>query len=311
MSIAKTFAALFVVLLLVKCDQGYPIAPTLCDELCAAEHRLPCDGDLDPASCVAQCEADRQSDPGVLQAGSPARCDRARTDLLACVRTLPDVAFSCTGGIKERGAGPCLEAAQFHLAICRARKTTTWEDLCSSWARRCTDQFGTLDGGDSWGVKYRSCLEPYRYARGCPGEQNAFVECLLGRELSCDRIPTLDEGCQAERMAIDTCDPRRMGACLLWATECTTRAKDAGSDATTSNPADPSPYSATACMMDRPLDVRPRCLREREALYDCFSVSWYESHILRCDVTPVHATECAWERMKLEACAMSSDAGAN
>ena len=310
MSILRTLAALSAFLLLPKCDSGYPIAPTLCDDLCAAQDRIHCENDLDPATCVARCEGERQTDSDQPFVGESTRCDYSRSELLACVRALPDSVFSCVNGTKRLPASACADA-ELHLAICRAQDTRTWEDLCWSWARRC-DRMGGGDGGATQDAMYRACLAPYRYARGCSGEQRGFVECLLGRELSCETIPSLEEsGCQAERSAIDACDPRMNSICLLWAFECTARAADAGTDVAGADPADPSRHSVLACLTDRVPDVRPRCIREREGLYNCLSESWYEDHVVRCDVTPARGRECAWERGKLEACVMSSDAGVN
>ena len=38
------------------CQDGYPIAPTVCDEWCDQTRRLDC-GSYDPAACVVACEA--------------------------------------------------------------------------------------------------------------------------------------------------------------------------------------------------------------------------------------------------------------
>src|SRR5689334_13211587 len=68
------------------CDQGYSIAPSLCDDWCAAEYRISCERDLDPAECVAYCEELRRKE--FDDSTSAGLCDDSRREIVACVKAL-------------------------------------------------------------------------------------------------------------------------------------------------------------------------------------------------------------------------------
>jgi hypothetical protein len=297
--LALMLAAGSAFLFLPRCDQGYPIAATLCDEWCAAENRIRCANEVDPAQCVSQCEDMR------LFNGRPeqTKCDPARHELVECIKALPDSAFVCDAdGVLRRRQGTCLEPAR-QLSICQSRDSTTWEELCSTWARVCD----SIDGGDSWPALYEACTEPYRYAQNsCSLERGTFLDCLSGTTPQCDRTPARDLGfCRTERAALDACDPRFTSICNLWLFECR-----GVSDASTDG-GSPEEYllAVRACLMSRPIDVGPRCFTLREDLYDCLTGPWYDDHVVRCDITPARAPECATERARFESCAMSSSDG--
>lgn len=292
-------AAASIFLALPKCDSTYPVAPTLCDEWCAAANRLHCSDDVDPLQCVLDCEQLRRLDSGEWM-GPPGRCDSPRFELLQCVRALPDSAFSCVEGRTRRDMSTCVEPT-LHLTLCASRDTATWEDLCSGWARRCATQTGGDSDPDRWPSFYRKCTDPYHYVRGdCQEMQRSFIVCLQGRELSCDTIPSRNNDvCSVERRALDLCDPRLAMVCGRWAHECFL-------------PGDGGPPTADLtqarllCRNSWVPPVSERCRDRREDLYDCFTGPWYDDHVLRCDDTPVRAPECEAERVRLEACAESS-----
>jgi hypothetical protein len=80
---AKSTIATLACLLFGACQGDYPLAPSLCDDLCHAEDNVRCGDWLsDPAECVVQCE--------VLHQSSGHACDAEIRELLACLNALPD-----------------------------------------------------------------------------------------------------------------------------------------------------------------------------------------------------------------------------
>jgi hypothetical protein len=291
------FAAAPLLLALPRCDSTYPVAATLCDQWCAAENRLQCGDNADPLRCVLDCEQWRRTDSGEWR-GVAGRCDGPRHELLQCIQALPDAAFSCREGRTHRDESTCIEATLL-LTLCASRDTTTWEDLCSDWARTCANRSGGA-GPDPWSSLYRKCTDPYHYAPGlCTIEQREFIGCLRNRELPCDSIPSRTTVvCRAERSALDACDPRLSLVCTRWARECLVPG-DGG-------PPSADPVQAAMTCRTTAIVAEERCRDRREDLYDCLTGPWYDDHVLRCDDTPIRAPECEVERVRLEACAMSS-----
>jgi hypothetical protein len=296
--LSLTIAAGSLFLLLLKCDRGYPIAPTVCDALCAAENRIRCDAEVDPVHCVSQCESERELD-GV---GVREECDPARRDLAECVDALPDSDFSCEPGSLSvhRRQGTCL-GQTLRLALCQSRDVTTWEDLRSSWAQGCGVPDNGIDGGASRRTLYEACTWPYHYAAGsCVAEQRSFVGCLLRGKLQCDTLPPrVIDTCHAERALLDTCEPRFRGTCHRWLFTC------GRVDGAAVDPA----LALQNCLTLRPIDVGPRCFAEREDFNDCLTAAWSSDLDSRCVASPLDAPVCATHRARLEACAMSPNDG--
>lgn len=68
--------------LLAACQGEYPIAPTLCDELCHAQDNVKCGSWLEnPAECVLQCEAVRVT--------NGPDCDQLTALVVSCLQALP------------------------------------------------------------------------------------------------------------------------------------------------------------------------------------------------------------------------------
>ena len=64
------------------CQGEYPIAPTVCDELCHASDNITCGSWLEnPVDCVLQCEAQR--------APTAPDCDAQVWRVISCLRALP------------------------------------------------------------------------------------------------------------------------------------------------------------------------------------------------------------------------------
>jgi hypothetical protein len=75
------------------CQGGYPIAPTLCDDLCDAQDRVSCMYYLqDPAECVVSCESSYET--------SNHECDPALRAFIECLRHTPPGTNYC-------GTQPC------------------------------------------------------------------------------------------------------------------------------------------------------------------------------------------------------------
>jgi hypothetical protein len=296
--LSLTIAAGSLFLLLLKCGRGYPIAPTVCDALCAAENRIRCDAEVDPVLCVSQCESARELDA----AGVPGGCDPARRDLAECVEALPDSDFSCEPGSLSvhRRQGTCL-GQTLQLALCQSRDLTTWEDLCSKWAHGCSVPENGIDGGASRRTLYAACTSPYHYAASsCAAEQRSFVGCLLQGKLQCDTLPSrVIDVCHAERALLDGCEPRFTGTCYRWLFTC--GGVDGG--------AEDRALAVQNCLRLRPIDVGPRCFVEREDFNDCLTAAWSREFTSRCVASPLDAPECAPQRALFEACAMSPNDG--
>ena len=69
------------------CQDGYPIAPTQCDEWCEASHGLACVR-YDPAGCVFTCRE---------RGGDAPECAGEFAPVLACLRDVPKRPVACEG----------------------------------------------------------------------------------------------------------------------------------------------------------------------------------------------------------------------
>ena len=95
-------------LVLGACQNDYPLEPTPCDDFCFATERVSC-GFNDPASCVAECEAQKTASPAP-------ECQQAWQSMLDCYRALPDEALCpWTSGAREFYQTPCsAESAAYY-----------------------------------------------------------------------------------------------------------------------------------------------------------------------------------------------------
>jgi hypothetical protein len=67
------------------CQNGYPIAPTLCDEWCDQTQQISCET-YDPAGCVASCEKTGISSPA---------CASFVQQTLNCLHDHPNETYDC------------------------------------------------------------------------------------------------------------------------------------------------------------------------------------------------------------------------
>ena len=90
--------ALCAAVVFVGCQDGYPIAPTLCDRWCEVKKDQQC-GYYHPAECVVACE----------QAQGYAACEGAFAMWVTCLEALPRSALSCNqyGIYNPNDVTPC------------------------------------------------------------------------------------------------------------------------------------------------------------------------------------------------------------
>ena len=84
----------------ISCQDGYPIAPTLCDEWCEETRHVSCFNE-DPAACVASCEKSG------LTHGA---CRDLTTKTVQCLRENPEPKLDCQ--TQYVALGPCADAQE-------------------------------------------------------------------------------------------------------------------------------------------------------------------------------------------------------
>lgn len=84
----------------VGCQDGYPIAPTLCDEWCEETRHVSCFNE-DPAACVASCEKSG------LTRGA---CRALTAETVQCLRENPEPTLDCQ--TQYTALGPCAETQE-------------------------------------------------------------------------------------------------------------------------------------------------------------------------------------------------------
>jgi len=109
-SIRSALLALLATLALGACQNGYPIAPTACDEWCHDTIGRDCQTE-NPAECVAACEYSGISAP---------ECRSEYETALACWRTATsNVCFGETApcGNEQQALSQCGAAARLNLGL--------------------------------------------------------------------------------------------------------------------------------------------------------------------------------------------------
>jgi hypothetical protein len=277
---ATTLGVGMAFLLALNCENGYPIAPTLCDRVCEGEQRLHCDGE-DPIACIDSCEVARNP-----------RCEARLTALTRCINALPLSAFECQSGSTRRQFGTCNLEAQL-LQTCSLEDTSGWRSVCDDWATKCIsgDVTGAPDAGSSPWELYLSCVNRYQRADNfCRAELQGFVECLDLHEMSCETNPADRDVCQTERAALEKCDAPLKQMCEQWRFTCLQIG------------APPDEVSEERCLQSRPVDTGLRCAQERSALYKCAENEspWLRD---RCRAPPLAHSICADEHFAFDTCA--------
>lgn len=294
-----TLAAALLSLLLPSCDRGYPIEPTLCDRQCAAENRIHCENEIEPALCISECEKRRALDSRNAS-DIAGRCDGPRSAFVECLEALPDSDFTCVGGSVIRRHGTCLDPA-IGVSFCQTRTEMTWEGLCSNWARGCADS------ANAWSDLNRECSSSNWTNSICSDEQRSLLHCLRDSRLRCDTKPSRQmDLCTAERAAVERCDPRFQQLCMSWGSTWSRCNDPVDAGIGRAGQGDPK---SDACWMSRPPDLGPRCLHQREDLYECLVIAWSVDFNRPCPRSLWETPGCESQRARFEACAMASDDG--
>ena len=151
----------------VACDNGYPLAPSPCDDFCLALQRADCAEDW-PDDCVRQCEFNQ----------SPERhpdCAAEFETLLACYQALDDDAFTCIDEQSEARGGFC-EEERFKQQACVYPILFREVYLCEVRAERCPDFDRYLC------LSVRAEVPP-----ACEEEGIRYLDCEIADETACSR----------------------------------------------------------------------------------------------------------------------------
>jgi len=167
---ALTPAALACGLALARCQPGYPLEPTACDDWCFATQRAGCDEDY-PEGCVSDCEA------SAVGRRVP-RCEPPWLALIDCYRQARDADFRC------------LEQRSRPGAICLPERLALAECVSPS-AARCL--LSCLREASECPQSERDCDSECQTATpGCQDRERALYDCRLAAAVDC-RAPGADE----------------------------------------------------------------------------------------------------------------------
>ena len=151
---------------LLSCDpDGYPIAPTLCDDWCFATQRAGCAED-EPERCVSECE---RSATGRMHP----ECEPEWVTLTECYRAQPQTSFLCTPGEDKSAPREVCLAERAALAGCAEPGASTCFENCVAEVNACGGRLVACE---------QACTQP---AAGCEVEQQNLEECKLGKPLYC------------------------------------------------------------------------------------------------------------------------------
>jgi hypothetical protein len=185
-----------------SCENGYPLAITLCDEWCLASQRKHCETE-DPAACIIDCER-LPLDPCVVRAHAWA----------VCLNALPETQFACREGRTERKPGDCLVESN-DLGACFSRPASGWVELCAEWGRRSAFLCPFPDGRTRPTDRERNqladnlfhaCSDVFDVTHAsCAAEELAMANCYQARIPSCALGPWEAEGCEGELAALRSC----------------------------------------------------------------------------------------------------------
>lgn len=89
---------------MAACQDGYPIAPTLCDRYCDLESKRGCQG-YNPAECVVSCEAASLSRACPDEFDEWVSCQKTHSSGLGCI----DAAGTTPGcEMEQQALGSCV-----------------------------------------------------------------------------------------------------------------------------------------------------------------------------------------------------------
>jgi hypothetical protein len=173
---------LIAIILATACQDGYPLAPTPCDDFCYATQRAGCPDDY-PEGCVSQCE-----DDGVL-AHHP-ECQREWDARNRCYLDASDTAFVCAEGSSVPDGQLCLDERR-QLLSCIAPEAELCLDDCFRKQEACGGDVGECDS---------SCTD---HDASCSAEERAYYQCSARHEVDCsdpgeDTRPAEEIPCLAE-----------------------------------------------------------------------------------------------------------------
>jgi hypothetical protein len=175
-------------LTLSRCDPGYPIEPTACDDWCRVTQRANCEEDY-PEGCVSNCE-ERQ-----IGRRFP-RCEEPWLTLAECYRGAPDSAFLCVED-ESRPSPICIDE-RVALMACAFPLRGRCLEVCLREARDC--------GQPALRCEARCRSLP----SGCEAQEQALYACQLREPVDCqdpagDRREVSEIPCIAEIGALLEC----------------------------------------------------------------------------------------------------------
>jgi hypothetical protein len=152
-------------LLLAACEDGYPIAPTACDDWCYATQRGGCAEDY-PERCVSGCEEDAllTSVPG---------CETHWQELGDCYLAAPDESFTCHHEFETSQVPDACHDQRAELAECLAPGGGACFRNCRREFEACGRDLAECEFG---------CHHPHP---GCEAEQQALSVCLVDQPITC------------------------------------------------------------------------------------------------------------------------------
>jgi hypothetical protein len=177
-------AALACGLGLLRCQPGYPLEPTECDDWCFATQRAGCEEDY-PEGCVSDCEA------SAVGRRVP-RCEPPWRALIDCYRSASDADFHCRE--QESRPGPICLPERTALAECASPTAGRCLASCLREVSECPEPRRDCEA---------ECQTP---TSGCAQQDRALYDCRLAAPVDCrpagpderpsDEIPCLTETLQ-------------------------------------------------------------------------------------------------------------------
>lgn len=147
----------------MNCQDGYPLAPTACDDWCFATQRAGCEEDY-PEGCVSDCEQDGRE-------WDLPRCEAEWLRLTDCYREASEVDFVCVEGVSRPRAICAAQRAE--LAEC------VWP-LSGRCVASCLREVYACDQTE------RDCeAECQTPTPGCEAQDLALYDCRLASPVDC------------------------------------------------------------------------------------------------------------------------------
>jgi hypothetical protein len=148
---------------LARCQPGYPLEPTACDDWCFSTQRADCEEDY-PEGCVSDCE---ESAAG----RRVPRCEAPWLGLIDCYRAARDADFLCIEG--ESRPGPICLSERTELAACVSLPAGSCLASCLREASECPGP-------------QRDCeSECETLTPGCEERDRALYDCRLAAPVDC------------------------------------------------------------------------------------------------------------------------------